>query len=82
MLILIPLIYLGGVFFSLEGMHPFWQSASHFNPLFFIINGIRYGMLGSTDIHLDIAGTITFVFFVVCYILALCSLRNGSRYMR
>jgi len=82
MLILLPLIYLGGVFFSLEGMHSFWQSTSHFNPLFFIINGIRYGMLGSTDIHLGIAGVVTFAFFLVCYILALFSLRNGPRYMR
>ncbi|MCB1110970.1 MAG: ABC transporter permease [Chlamydiia bacterium] len=82
MLILLPLIYLGGVFFSLEGMHSFWQNASHLNPLFYMINGIRYGMLGSADTHLGVAMGVTFLFFVVCYLLALISLRNGSRYIR
>ncbi len=82
MLILLPLIYLGGVFFSLEGIPFFWQSASHFNPLFFIINGIRYGMLGNPAIHLGISGTVTFIFFVICYILAIYSLKKGSHYLR
>jgi ABC-2 type transport system permease protein len=82
MLILLPLIYLGGVFFSLEGLHSFWQSLSHFNPLFFMINGIRYGMLGHTDIHLGVASLVTFGFFLLCYFLAYLSLRNGSNYIR
>lgn len=82
MLILLPLIYLGGVFFSLDGMHSFWQKASHFNPLFYMINGIRYGMLGSTDVSLSMAIGVTLLFAIVCYILALLSLRDGSHYMR
>ena len=82
MLILLPLIYLGGVFFSLENAHPFWQAISHINPLYYIINGIRYGILGTSDISFSLAASVTFFFFVVCYFLALISLRKGSNYMR
>lgn len=82
MLVLLPLIYLGGVFFNLENAHIFWQTLSHFNPLFYIINGVRYGMLGVCDIHLGLAASVTFVFFLVCYVLAMLSLRKGARYLR
>lgn len=82
MLVLLPLIYLGGVFFTLENAHVFWQTLSHFNPLFYIINGMRYGMLGICDIHLGLAAAVTFVFFLICYVLAILSLRKGSRYLR
>ena len=81
-LILLPLIYLGGVFFNLEGMHHFWHKASYFNPLFYMINGIRYGMLGHTDVSLIAAALITLGFFIACYILSIISLRKGSHYMR
>ncbi|MBY0452621.1 MAG: ABC transporter permease, partial [Bdellovibrionaceae bacterium] len=40
--ILLPLTYLGGVFISIENLHPIWQTLSHFNPLFYLINGFRY----------------------------------------
>lgn len=82
MLILLPLIYLGGVFFSLENAHFFWQKASHVNPLYYIINGIRYGFLGQSDVHFMLAASVTFVFSIFCYLLALISLNKGSNYIR
>ena len=82
MLVLLPLIYLGGVFFNLDNTHPFWQTVSHFNPLFYIINGVRLGMLGNSDISLKLAITVTLIFFFICYTLALLSLRKGFRYIR
>ena len=82
MLILLPLIYLGGVFFDLQNVHPFWQHVSHLNPLFYIINGIRYGVLGQADINLGPAAGVTLVFFVVTYVLSILSLRKGSHYLR
>lgn len=82
MLILLPLIYLGGVFFSLDQAHTFWQTLSHFNPLYYMINGIRYGMLGTSDMSVSLAGGVTFVFFLLCYLLALFSLRPGKNYIR
>jgi ABC-2 type transport system permease protein len=44
-----PLVFLGGVFYSIDMLPPFWKTLSHFNPLFYMINGIRYGVLGVHD---------------------------------
>lgn len=82
MLVLLPLIYLGGVFFSLENAHLLWQNISRINPLYYMINGMRYGFLGISDVHFALAASVTLLFFMICYILALMSLRKGSNYLR
>lgn len=76
--ILLPLIYLGGVFFSLEGLHPFWQMASKFNPVLYLINGVRYGMLGVSDVGVGNAALVSLVFLAVFHVLGLRSLKTGS----
>lgn len=48
--IVLPLIYLGGVFFSLSILHPFWQTVSKVNPLVYLISGIRWSVLDVSDI--------------------------------
>lgn len=48
--VLTPLIYLGGVFYSVDALPGWWQTATHVNPLFYIINGFRYGFLGMADV--------------------------------
>lgn len=53
--VLTPMIYLGGVFYSTSLLSPFWQNISHLNPLFYVINGFRYAMLGHSDVHLSSA---------------------------
>lgn len=78
--LLLPLIYLGGVFFSLEGLPHFWQVISHFNPLFYLINGLRYSILGEADIHLWIAIGATLLCCLVSTLLCYWSLRCGSHY--
>lgn len=45
-----PLIFLGGVFYSLESLPPFWQRVSLFNPLFYMVDGFRYALLGVSDV--------------------------------
>ncbi len=50
--ILTPLIYLGGVFYSIEILPPFWQSVSKYNPLLYMIDALRYGFLGTSDINI------------------------------
>ncbi|MEM7174762.1 MAG: ABC transporter permease [Chlamydiota bacterium] len=82
LMIFVPLMYLGGVFFNLSMVAPFWRTLSRFNPLFYIINGIRYGFLGKADSDLIASALFTFLFFILCYILALTSLSKGRRYLR
>ena len=62
-----PLVFLGGVFYSIDMLPPFWKTLSHFNPLFYMINGIRYGVLGvedaSPELSLLLTGALTAVAF-------------------
>ena len=50
--VLTPLVYLGGVFYSINSLPPLWQNVSLVNPVFYLINGFRYGFLGTADISL------------------------------
>ncbi len=50
--VLTPLVYLGGVFYSIQALPPFWQQFSVWNPVFYLINGLRYGLLGISDVSL------------------------------
>lgn len=76
--ILLPLTYLGGVFLSIEHLHPFWQTISKANPLLYLINGLRYGVLGVSDVNVWTAAFISLIGFVVFYVMARISLRKGS----
>lgn len=76
--VILPLIYLGGVFFSLEGLHPFWQSLSKANPLLYFINGVRYSMLGHSDVDVSVALMVSFFSMFLFYFLALRILRRAQ----
>ena len=49
--VLTPLTYLGGVFYSVTMLSPFWQAVSKLNPILYMVNGFRYGFLGITDVN-------------------------------
>jgi ABC-2 type transport system permease protein len=51
--VLTPLVYLGGVFYSANSLPPLAQTIMHFNPIFYLINGFRYGFLGITDVAIS-----------------------------
>jgi len=53
--VLTPLTYLGGIFYSISLLPPFWQKLSLGNPILHMVNAFRYGILGVSDIHLGIA---------------------------
>ena len=48
--VLTPLTYLGGVFYSIQLLPPFWQGLSHVNPIIYMVNAFRYGFLGISDV--------------------------------
>ena len=50
--VLVPMTYLGGVFYSVHLLPEMWQKVSYFNPVLYIINGFRYGFLGTSDINI------------------------------
>ncbi len=53
--VLTPLIYLGGIFYSIHTLPGFWQTISQFNPVFYLIDGFRYGFLGFSDVPLGVS---------------------------
>ncbi len=71
--VLTPLTYLGGVFYSIQALPPAWRVVAHFNPILYLMNGFRFGMLGIADVSpligLSISIFASAVFAVVCYIL-------------
>lgn len=75
--VLLPLIYLGGVFFSLENLNPFWQGVASVNPLLYFINGVRYGMLGISDVSVIKAAIISGGSLVFFFTVAFWSLKKG-----
>lgn len=76
--ILLPLTYLGGVFLSIEHLHPFFQMVSKLNPLLYLINGLRFGILGVSDVNIWTAVTISLLGFAAFYTVARWSLKKGS----
>jgi len=76
--ILLPLIYLGGVFFSLEVLHPTWQFLSKFNPVLYLINGFRYGLVGQADVDPVSCAIFSLLALGVTHLLAQHFVRHGS----
>ena len=76
--IILPLIYLGGVWFDLDTLSPFWQKVSVLNPLLYFVNGIRYSFLGVSDIPVSQAFFMVFCSLFVSYIVAVLMTFRGS----
>jgi len=76
--ILTPLTYLGGVFYSIHMLSPFWQKVSYFNPILYMINAFRYSMLGTSDVHVMTSLTFIMVANVFCFLLAWRLLDKGT----
>ena len=76
--VLTPLTYLGGVFFSISELPPLWQKVALVNPILYMVNAFRYGMLGTSDVSPAVALTITGGAFVLLFSLALVLLHRGT----
>jgi len=75
--ILTPLTYLGGVFYSVTLLPPWAEALTHANPIFYMVNAFRYGLLGTSDVPLWIAYTLMLAFVVGLATLGLWLLKKG-----
>ena len=75
--VLTPLTYLGGVFYTIKMLPEFWQQVSLLNPILYLVNTMRYGMLGISDIDLARSFLLMGVFVVVLGTFALVLLEKG-----
>lgn len=63
--VIAPLSFLGGVFYSIEMLPPFWQTITLFNPLVYMINGLRWAFFGITDVHPLWSATVIVIFLFI-----------------
>lgn len=76
--ILTPLTYLGGVFYSIQELPEFWQGVSMINPILYMVNGFRFGILGVSDVNPFVSLGMILVFIVVLATIALRMLARGK----
>jgi ABC-2 type transport system permease protein len=76
--VLAPLTYLGGVFYSISLLPGFWQQVSVFNPILYMVNGFRYGMLGVSDVSLAMTYGVIFAAGVILFVTCLYLLHRGT----
>lgn len=77
--VILPLSFLSGVFYSVSSLTPFWAQLSHANPLFYMIDGFRYGMIGVSDINPVTSLMVAASFALVVSIACVALLRSGYR---
>ena len=76
--VLTPLIYLGGVFYSIDLLPEFWAKVSQVNPMLYVVNAFRYGILGHSDISLTFAFSMIGVFTLLATAFCLHLLNTGK----
>ncbi|WP_290519438.1 ABC transporter permease [Alcanivorax sp.] len=66
LMIITPLTFLGGSFYSIDMLPPVWQTATLFNPVVYLISGFRYSFFGVADVHIGISLGMTLLFLTLC----------------
>ena len=77
--LIMPLTMLSGVFYSIHSLPPFWQQVSHANPVFYMIDGFRYGFFGVSDVTPTISLAVVAASFAAVALVALQMLRRGYK---
>lgn len=77
--LIMPATFLSGVFYSIHSLPAFWQTISHFNPFFYMVDGFRYGFFGQSDVNPWTSLTIVVLFFVFLARLTIRLLKSGYK---
>ena len=79
LLVITPLTFLGGAFYSLEMLPPTWKTITLFNPIVYLISGFRWSFFGMADVAVEVSFTVTLGFFVVCLAVVAWIFKTGYR---
>jgi ABC-2 type transport system permease protein len=79
MLIVMPLTFLGGSFYSIDVLPPFWRTVTLFNPVVYLVSGFRWSFYGTADVSVAVSLAMTLVFLAVCLVLVWWIFRTGYR---
>lgn len=77
--IILPLSFLSGVFYSIRSLPEIWQTLSHLNPFFYMIDGFRYGFFGVSDMAPSVSLAVATLFFAVLSGITLMLLKSGYK---
>jgi ABC-2 type transport system permease protein len=78
-LIVTPLIFLGGSFYSVDMLPPFWQTATLFNPVVYLISGFRWSFYGIADVSVGVSLAMTVCFLAICLAAVWWIFKTGYR---
>jgi ABC-2 type transport system permease protein len=79
LLIITPLIFLGGSFYSVDMLPPFWQTVSLFNPVVYLISGFRWSFYGIADVSVGVSLSMTILFLAICLATVWWIFKTGYR---
>jgi ABC-2 type transport system permease protein len=79
LLIITPLIFLGGSFYSISMLPPLWQKLTLFNPVVYLISGFRWSFYGLSDVSVGVSLTMTILFLAVCLTAVWWIFKTGYR---
>jgi ABC-2 type transport system permease protein len=78
-IVILPLTFVGGVFYSIDILPSPWQELSHFNPIFYLVNAVRYGFLGESDVSIWLSLAVTAALAIPAYMWAQHLFTTGKR---
>jgi len=79
LMVITPLAFLGGTFYSIEMLPPFWQTVTLFNPVVYLISGFRWSFYGVADVNVGISFGMTLLFLVLCIGIVIWIFRSGYK---
>ena len=79
LLIVTPLTFLGGSFYSIDMLPPVWRTVSLFNPVVYLVSGFRWAFFGTADVSIEVSLGMTLFFLVACLAVVAWIFRTGYR---
>jgi ABC-2 type transport system permease protein len=78
-IVILPLTFVGGVFYSVDVLPSPWEELSHFNPIFYLVNAVRYGFLGESDVSIWLSLGVVAALAIPAYAWAQYLFTTGKR---
>ncbi|MBN9045552.1 MAG: ABC transporter permease [Rhizobiales bacterium] len=79
LMVITPLTFLGGSFYSIEVLPPFWRTVTLFNPVVYLISGFRWSFYGQSDVHIGVSLMMTGLFLLACILVLRWIFKTGYR---
>jgi len=79
LMVISPLTFLGGTFYSIDMLPPFWRNVALFNPIVYLVNGFRWAFYDIADVGMSLSVTLTVAMLIACVGVVVWIFRTGYR---